>query len=157
MKKPRERRFAEACDGTMPSFIHLHIPDSLLAELIAHARSTFPNECCGLLAGRMKNEIGIASTRFPITNDLASPTSYLTNARDLFDAFRAMRESGEELLAVYHSHPASPPVPSRRDLEENTYGETVIHLIVGLGGAEPKVRAWRLGAEDYRETEWFVA
>ena len=42
-----------------------------------------------------------------------------------------MRTNGTELLAIYHSHPTSEPVPSRRDVEENTYGESVVHLIVG--------------------------
>src|SRR5215467_851416 len=110
-------------------FTRLQIPDRLLAEMIARARATLPNECCGLLAGRIEDG-----------NGLASPATYLTNARDLFAAFRAMRASGEELLAVYHSHPASEPVPSRRDVERNTYGTSVVHLIVGLAGAEPEVR-----------------
>ena len=36
------------------------------------------------------------------------------------------RDAGErlDLLAVYHSHPTSEPVPSRRDVDENTYGES---------------------------------
>ena len=40
------------------------------------------------------------------------------------------------------SHPTSDPVPSRRDVTENTYGETP-WVIVGFAG-EPAVRAWRL-------------
>ncbi len=138
-------------------FTRLHIPDPLLAELIAHARAALPNECCGLLAGRIENGIGVATTRFAIGNDAASPTQYLTNARDLFAAFRAMRANGEELLAVYHSHPASEPVPSRRDVEENTYGESVVHLIVGLAGGEWSVRAWWLREKGYCAAEWAIS
>ena len=67
-----------------------------------------------------------------------------------------MRSRGEEVLAVYHSHPASDPIPSRRDVEENTYGETVVHLIVGLAGEEPDVRAWWLTEGGFREAEWTV-
>ena len=67
-----------------------------------------------------------------------------------------MRASGEELLAVYHSHPTSEPVPSRRDVEENTYGETVVHLIVGHITGNPHVRAWWLGETGYREADWNV-
>jgi proteasome lid subunit RPN8/RPN11 len=88
--------------------------------------------------------------RYEIANDAASPTDYLTNARELLFAFRAMRERGTELLAIYHSHPASDPSPSRRDIERNTYGETAVHLIVGLAGAEPAVRAWWLTETGYR-------
>lgn len=141
----------------MPPFSRLVIPDALLAGVIAHARAEAPNECCGLVAGFISEGVGYAIERAAIRNDLASRSAYLTNARDLFAAYRAMRAAGTEVLALYHSHPASEPVPSRRDVEENTYGETVVHLIVGLAGPEPNVRAWWLTEGGYREAEWAVA
>ena len=67
-----------------------------------------------------------------------------------------MRAGGLELLAVYHSHPTSAPVPSARDLAGNTYGESVVHLIIGLAGAEPEVRAWWLADATYRPADWTV-
>src|SRR5262245_57801592 len=140
----------------MPPFTRLTIPDLLLEEVIEHTRREAPIECCGLLAGRIENGVGIVTVRFPVANDLHSPTQYETNARDLFTAFRAMRHDNLELLAIYHSHPASEPVPSRRDIEQNTYGETVVHLIVSLAGEKPAVRAWWLGDGEYREAELIV-
>jgi proteasome lid subunit RPN8/RPN11 len=140
----------------MPPFARLVILDGLLDSVIAHARREIPNECCGLLAGMISEGVGYALMRAPIRNDLASPTAYLTNAADLFTAFRAMRPKGEEVLAIYHSHPATEPIPSRRDVEENTYGETVVHLIVGLAGEQPDVRAWWLTEGGFREAEWTV-
>jgi proteasome lid subunit RPN8/RPN11 len=130
------------------------MPDVLLAAAIAHARAEAPNECCGLLAGRIEGGVGLATERIPITNELASPTAYRTSPRDLFAAFRRLRALQLELLAVYHSHPHSEAVPSCRDLEENTYGETVVHLIIGFAGPAPEVRAWWLGEEDYRDAQW---
>jgi proteasome lid subunit RPN8/RPN11 len=140
----------------MRHFSRLVIPDSVLARVIEHTRAELPNECCGLLAGRIADGVGLVTERVPIANDLASPIRFLTNARDLFEAFRRLRGLKLELLAVYHSHPNSPPVPSRHDVEQNTYGETVVHLIVGLEGAVPNVRAWWLGEFGYREAEWSV-
>jgi proteasome lid subunit RPN8/RPN11 len=137
----------------MPPFVRLVIPDSLLAEVVAHARRELPSECCGLLAGHIDGGAGVASASFPVGNDAASSSEYETNARDMLRAFRAMRERGIELLAVYHSHPMSAPVPSRRDLERNTYGESVVHLIVGLAAKEAQVRAWWLGEGGAREAE----
>ena len=137
----------------MPPFTRIRVPDTLLAELVRHARDESPNECCGLLAGRIEDGVGVATTRYEVENALHSPTEYATDARGMLRAFRAMREDGLELLAVYHSHPTSGPVPSKRDVEWNTYGETVVHLIVGLGGPEPAVRAWWLTETGYREAE----
>jgi proteasome lid subunit RPN8/RPN11 len=141
----------------MPPFNRLEIPAPILEEMIAHGRDELPNECCGLLAGRISNGVGISITRFAIGNDEASPRVFMSNARDMFYAFRTMRESGLELLAIYHSHPTSDPVPSSRDLEQNTYGESVVHLIVGLAGPQPTVRAWLLMEKGYREVEWGVS
>ena len=127
-------------------FSRLTIPDLLLEEVVDHARRELPNECCGLLAGHIVAGVGVVTTRFTIGNDAASPTEYETNPRALLAAFRAMRGAGTDLLAIYHSHPASAPIPSRRDVERNTYGETVVHLIVSLAETEPRLRGWWLTA-----------
>jgi proteasome lid subunit RPN8/RPN11 len=135
-------------------FARLVIPELLLAEVVAHARAASPLECCGLLAG---SPDGTASARYPITNSANSPTAYETDARDMLRAFRDMRDRGIDLLAIYHSHPTSAPVPSAHDLAHNTYGESVVHLIVSLADAEPQVRAWWLGETGFRRAELAVA
>lgn len=137
----------------MAPFTRIRISPELLAEVKAHARAERPRECCGLIAGRIDGAEGHMLRRFPIRNDRASENEYLTNGRDLLDAMKAIRIEGLEPLAIYHSHPAGDPVPSRRDLEHNTWGETVVHLIVGLAGPDPEVRAWWLGEREYREAE----
>jgi hypothetical protein len=48
-------------------------------------------------------------------------------------------------------------VPSARDIAENTYGETVAHLIVSLAGAEPEIRAWWLAPDGAREADLRLA
>ncbi len=137
----------------MPPFFRLALADALLNDVAAHARAELPNECCGLLAGRIADGTAVVTARFPVRNRLASPTEYETDPRDLLAAFRAIREYKLELLAVYHSHPAAEPVPSRRDVQRNTYGESVVHLIVGLAGPAPELRAWWLTETGYREAE----
>lgn len=129
----------------MRPFTQLVLPDLLKTEIINHAQSTLPNECCGLLAGVIVDGVGVVTERYPVRNDAASPTAYLSNPQDMIAAFRAMRNDRLELLAVYHSHPSSPPNPSPRDLEQNTYGETVVHVIVGLADTVPVVRGWWYG------------
>jgi proteasome lid subunit RPN8/RPN11 len=137
----------------VPPFTRLVIPGVLFREMIEHARRELPNESCGLLAGKIDGEVGRVTTRFAISNDAASPTEYATNPRDLLDAFRAMRRAGTEPLAFYHSHPTSAAVPSAKDIARNTYGETVVHVIVGLAGDTPDVRAWWLTEDGYRPAE----
>ncbi len=138
-------------------FTRLSVPDLLVSGMIAHARRESPLECCGLLAGRVKDGTAVITDRYKIDNAASSPTEYETDARQLLEAFRSMRERGIELLAIYHSHPTAKPVPSRRDIERNTYGTSVMHLIVSLAEAEPSVRAWWLDEADYREGELVVS
>lgn len=137
-------------------FSRLHLPRPIHDAVIAHARAELPNECCGLLAGTLDGDAGRVTRHFPIRNDLASPTEYLTNARDMLDASKAIRAAGTEVLAIYHSHPTSDPVPSRTDRQRNYWGESVVHVIVGFAGNEPDVRAWWLAETTSRPAEFRV-
>src|SRR5262249_12455387 len=128
-------------------FTSLQIPRQLYNDMVAQALTELPNECCGLLAGAG----GRVTHRYPLTNAAASPARYDAEPRSLFAAFKDMRVQGIELLAIYHSHPTSDPIPSRTDLERNGYGPEVVHLIISLKDGEPRVRGWRLDVDGYRE------
>ena len=111
-------------------------------EVCAHARAARPAECCGLLGGVAPR----ARTIYRLTNVAADPlVAYEAAPRELFEAQRRMRGRGEELLAIYHSHPrSSDPSPSERDVRLAYYPQAV-HLIVGFAaGGGPVVRAFRL-------------
>jgi proteasome lid subunit RPN8/RPN11 len=123
--------------------------------MVAHARAELPAECCGLLAGTAEGGVGRVTLHLPLVNALASPTEYESESRSLFAAHKAMRAAGAEVLVVYHSHPTSDPVPSRKDRERN-YSEHVVNLIIGLRGPEPAVRGWWLAADGAREAAWEV-
>ena len=72
-------------------------------------------------------------------------------------ANRIARELGLEIIAIYHSHPTSAPLPSRKDRDMSVgWGDAVVHLIISLEAEEPSVRAWRLTAESATEAEWEV-
>lgn len=138
------------------SFDRLVIPQSVVEEMLAHARAESPQECCGILAGIVHDRVGEVRERYPVRNDLASPIRYATNPRDLLSVSRATRLAGWDWLAVYHSHPTSAAVPSRVDLAENTYGLSMCHVIVSLADAEPTIRAWWLRERDFLETKMVI-
>ncbi|HET6573898.1 MAG TPA: M67 family metallopeptidase [Fimbriiglobus sp.] len=129
----------------------LVIPPAVLDAMLAHARAELPSECVGFLAGTVVDGVGSVTQCLPLVNELASPTEFLTEPRSVFAAYKAMRAAGTDVLAVYHSHPTSLPVPSKKDIERNTYGPTVAWVIVGLDGDAPEVRAWWLSDTSYRE------
>jgi proteasome lid subunit RPN8/RPN11 len=116
-------------------------------EMFAHAREARPAECCGLIGGRGAS----AETIYRLRNVAHEPLrAYEGEPRELFDAQRRMRERGEELIAIYHSHPRSAePTPSESDVRL-AYYPGAIHFIVGLAGEEPSLGAFRLFEEERR-------
>jgi len=74
----------------------------------------------------------------------------------MFEAVRDMRGLGLEIVAIYHSHPTSAPVPSRTDLERN-YSPHVMNFIISLQDGNPQVRGWWLSDKDFREADWRLA
>jgi proteasome lid subunit RPN8/RPN11 len=117
--------------------------------MIAHAQAELPNECCGLLAGRRLSMAGdsaqiVVEHRYELINKLKSATEYESEGASLIAATKDMRHRGLEIVGIYHSHPASPPVPSKKDLERNFYGDSVIHFIVSLARTAPELRGWWL-------------
>mgnify|MGYP005837663397 CR=1 FL=1 len=135
-------------------FDQLLVPEGLHLQLIYHARLALPHECCGLLAGCIHRCQAFVTHLFPLANVLASPTAYWSDPRDLLHAFRSLRQLRCELLAFYHSHPTTPPRPSRQDLEQNTYGSEVVHVIVSLAGEPPQIGAWRLFPDGYQDVPY---
>ncbi len=139
----------------------LRIPRKLCDQIVAQAFAELPNECCGLLGGRILPserpetdvQVGEVLCCYPLVNAAASPVEYLSDAHGMFAAMRDMRRREIDVLAVYHSHPTSAPRPSRTDLERN-YSEEVVNLIISLQSREPEMRGWWLTANEFREAEW---
>jgi [CysO sulfur-carrier protein]-S-L-cysteine hydrolase len=111
-------------------------------EITSHARDAAPHECCGLVGGMAD---GHAESVYRMRNVAADPlVTYEAAPEDLFAAQRLMRERGEQLLGIYHSHPrADDPAPSATDVRL-AYYPSAVYFIVGLGGEEPNLRAFRI-------------
>ena len=124
------------------------LPQSLFEQIISHARECAPHECCGLVGGNSTT----TRTVYPLRNIASEPlVTYEAAPEDLFAAQRAMRQRGEQLLAIYHSHPRSKdPEPSATDVRL-AYYPTAVYFIVGLGDREPCLRAFRISD---REGRW---
>ena len=125
--------------------------------LIAHARETAPQECCGLIGGTSDSQ---ASTLYRLRNVTSHPESaYEAAPEDLFAAQRQMRDRGEGLLAIYHSHPrSSDPQPSETDVRL-AYYPSAKYLIIGLGAPEAVIKAFSISEREQRwqQVEYEIA
>lgn len=119
-----------------------------LESMIAHAREAAPAECCGLVGGFSGTR---AASLYRLRNVTAEPeVRYEAAPEDLFAAQRQMRERGEELLAIYHSHPRSDdPSPSETDIRQAFY-PSATYLIIGLAGGGPVVKAFNISEREHR-------
>jgi proteasome lid subunit RPN8/RPN11 len=111
------------------------IPAGVRSALVEHAEAESPNEACGLIAFRN----GIAERYVPGRNRDASPYRF---DLDVDPEAWFLEDEGYE-LAVFHSHLASPPRPSRTDVEK-----------IGLWGGRPYVI---LSLRDRELAAWRIA
>ena len=110
------------------------IPAEVRSALVEHAEAELPNEACGLLSLRD----GVAERFFPGRNRAASPYRFeLEIDPDVW----FLEDEGLE-LAVFHSHPSSPPRPSRTDVESIGRWEGRPYLILSLRTGE--LAAWTI-------------
>ncbi|MBI3771937.1 MAG: M67 family metallopeptidase [Gammaproteobacteria bacterium] len=107
---------------------HLTLPRPLVNTILAQAQHSPEAEICGLIGGKE----GHAWHCYPVSNCAANPAQrYVMNPKGQIDTLRQMRECGEELVAIYHSHPHTAATPSLIDLQEAQYPDTP-YLIISL-------------------------
>jgi proteasome lid subunit RPN8/RPN11 len=83
-------------------------------ELRAHARETWPEECCGLVTGpapgryqalhRCRNEMTRLHRQDPDSHPRDGRHAFYMNELDYLRVRDEARARGEEVTAVYHSH-----------------------------------------------------
>lgn len=124
----------------------MRVRRAVVDAMIAHARSAAPLECCGLLLGRD----GLIDLARRAVNLRRSPVTYEVDPRDHFAAIREARQTGRMVLGAYHSHPASPAVPSPTDVAE-AFDADLLYVIVSLHALEPDVRGYRIQSGNFSE------
>ncbi len=111
----------------MPA-IPVQLPRQIVNQILSHVQADEEREVCGLIAARD----GIPCRCHAISNIADRPAvRFVMDPAEQIAALRQMREAGETLFAIYHSHPGSPARPSRTDLQEAGYPD-VLYLIVSL-------------------------
>ena len=106
----------------------IQIPRKLTNQLLHLAQLSPDLEICGLVSS--KN--GLPIHCYPVTNVADHPQQrFLLDAGQQISTMAKMRELGEDLFAIYHSHPAAPALPSTHDLELAAYPDA-LYLIISL-------------------------
>lgn len=131
----------------------LTLKKELLTRLIGQCQKEFPNEACGILAGRNN----IAEKVYPLTNISDNPKlCYLIDSKEQLTVFKQLRNENLEILAIYHSHLDVEAYPSKRDVELAFYPDSS-YIIVSLALLRPPVvRSFKISEGKISEEEFKI-
>ncbi len=89
--------------------------------MVAHALSTFPDECCGAMVGRIDGDEKSVTSAVALKNAYQGKQEdrYEIKPEDLLAAERSARAKGLDLIGIFHSHPDCDAYFSRTDLENS--------------------------------------
>ncbi|HEX9696479.1 MAG TPA: M67 family metallopeptidase [Actinomycetota bacterium] len=116
------------------------IPESMVADMVAHADAEYPSECCGVIGGD-----SVPRRLFRLRNVDPDPVMrYSADPRELKRATDEIYDADWEILCIYHSHTHSPAFPSPTDVERALYPEAVYALVTLQDRQNPELRAFRI-------------
>jgi len=118
----------------------LTISKTLYEEVVAHCRSRYPKEACGILAG----QDGVVAQVYPMTNVEDSPISYAMDPKEQLQIEKQMRRRGQRMVGIYHSHTASEAHPSSVDVRL-AISPDVSYVLVSLKDPkQPDFKSYRI-------------
>ena len=126
------------------------IPRKIANQLLHFAQISPETEVCGLMGSQNAHPVSC----YPIENTSSTPESrFEMDGKQHIATMAKMRERNEELFAIYHSHPTTPAVPSKTDMERATYPE-VLYLIISLNTKGIlELRGFRINRKTAQEVE----
>lgn len=106
----------------------ISIPRTLANQILSQAQQHPDTETCGLVSAHK----GQPNRIYPVQNVANDPQHlFEMDPAILIQSIKDMRNQGNELFAIYHSHPDAPARPSATDLAQASYPDT-LYLIVSL-------------------------
>jgi proteasome lid subunit RPN8/RPN11 len=103
--------------------------------MVSHARSTYPNECCGAMLGSVDGGQKSVQVAVALENTFAGEqgTFYQLRPEDLLKADAEARRRGMDLVGIFHSHPDCDAYFSKADLENSCPWYSFVVLSIQKG------------------------
>jgi len=128
--------------------MHIALPLKLTQQLLQHAQSTPNQEVCGIISQQYDSVFHC----YPIDNVAEQPEKYfLFDEKQHIAAVVTMREQGQSLFAIYHSHPTAAALPSSTDIAMSN-DSNAVYLIISLNTKGVlELRGFKIVAEQVQE------
>lgn len=152
----------------------LRLDKEHLWDIRAHAESTYPDECCGLLLGKIAQDsktlgeviatenVWSAETAENFSSiEAASDVSYTQRSHYaiapeiMLKAQKSARDRKLDIIGIYHSHPDHPAIPSECDRVYAWYEYSYIIVSVHQGKASD-LKSWSLDNEHQFQPEEII-
>ena len=113
----------------------IHIENDPWAAMVAHARASYPDECCGAMLGSIEGETKTVREAIALQNAFegAQAARYELRPEDLLAADKAARERHMDLIGIYHSHPDCDAYFSKTDLQNSCPWYSFVVLSIRKG------------------------
>jgi proteasome lid subunit RPN8/RPN11 len=127
-----------------------------------HAESVYPEECCGILLGKIAGISKTVIEVIPTINAWAKSESdevdrnknsrYSIDPQDIFTAQKRARELQLEIIGFFHSHPDYLAIPSTCDRTQawEVYSYPIVSVVNGKVG---DIKSWVLDDGMFQEEE----
>ncbi|MBC7930394.1 MAG: M67 family metallopeptidase [Rubrivivax sp.] len=142
----------------------INLSAELIEKIEQHSEGDYPNECCGLLIGRIEEggRTRVVFETHPVENIFEQEGErhhrMSINPLDYARAERLYASRGLGVVGNYHSHPDHPAVPSQFDLEHLAPWTTMSYIVVTVReGKMADVRSWELAPDRSRFIEEEIA
>lgn len=145
-----------------------------LRAICVHAESTYPQECCGLLLGKLSQEdktlVEVMATENAWSAEAAESFQEIDSTLDpgakknshytiapevMLKAQREARDRQLDIIGVYHSHPDHPAIPSEFDrvCAWQTYSYIIVSVLQGKAG---ELQSWSLDDQHQFQPEEII-
>lgn len=118
----------------------LKIKKTDLQDICEHCTREYPNEACGILAGRN----GVVERVYRMINAEPGRNFYVMDPQEQFAVMRDLRQAGLDLVGIYHSHTASEAYPSPSDVALAYYPESVYLIVSLLDRENPRIQGYTI-------------
>ena len=117
-------------------------------EMVAHARATYPNECCGAMLGVIEDGGKTVQVALQLDNayEGAQRSRYELRPQDLLRADKEARSRRLDVVGIYHSHPDCDAYFSETDLKNSCPWYSFVVLSI-RGGQFDHANSWLPDAE----------
>jgi proteasome lid subunit RPN8/RPN11 len=126
----------------------IRIESDAWQQMVAHARSTYPDECCGAMLGTIDGDSKAVQVSLPLDNayEGAQASRYELRPQDLLRADKEARSRKLDVVGIYHSHPDCDAYFSETDLKNSCPWYSFVVLSI-REGAFHHANSWLPDAE----------